>query len=533
MAQTRASSNPNARFSTVGPTRVPRSAFDRSMSHKTTMDSGWLVPLWIDEALPGDTITVRPTILARLATPLFPYMDGLKLDWQCFFVPNRLVWDNFVKMMGERVDPSDHNDYTVPQMTSIALEYVEHTIHDYFGLPIDNAGITHSSLFHRAYALIWNEWYRDANLQDSIDFPTDDGPDVATESWVTLQKRGKRKDYISGALPFAQRGTAVSLPLGSEAPVISSGNPVQFNETASGTGSSYPLISLSSTGFQTAPAWATGSQLLFASSTDSGYVADLTSATAATINEIRLAISYQHLFERDARGGGRYRELILSHFGVHTDDIRLLRPELVATGSMDIRPTPVADQTGTNTDIGELAAFAMGVSTMRGFTHSATEHGMYMLLASVRAELTWQQRVDRMFSRETRYDFYWPDLALIGEQVVRGREVWSNGVGDPDLETGDFSVWGYQPRYEEYRTRVSQVSGYFRSDSGSSLDPWHLAIDFNGVRPSLNDTFIKENPPIQRIIASPGDAEFLIDAFFKVTHVRPMPKFGTPGLTRF
>lgn len=532
MSRTRATQSPNARFETVGPTRVPRSAFDRSQTHKTTMDAGWLCPLWIDEALPGDTVTVRPTFFARLATPLYPYMDGLHFDYQVFFVPNRLVWDNFVKMMGERTDPADHNDYTVPQMVSVALEYVEHTIHDYFGLPIGVAGISHSSLFHRAYALIYNEWYRDANLIDSVDFPTDDGPDVATETWVTLQRRGKRKDYISGALPFAQRGTAVSLPLGTEAPIISSGSPIQFAE-GSASGPERIMQSLSATGFQVPSAWPTGSTNLYsADTTGSGYVADLTAATAATINEIRLAISYQHLFERDARGGGRYREVVLSHFGVSTDDIRLMRPELIASGSMEIRPTPVADTTQDN-DLGDLGAFAVGVGNGRQFTHSATEHGMYMLIGSVRADLTYQQRVDRMFSRETRFDYYWPDLAAIGEQVVRGREVWSNGVGDPDLETGDFMVWGYQPRYEEYRTRLSQVTGFFRSDSATSLDPWHLAIDFGFTRPSLNGTFINENPPVWRILASPADAEFLVDCYFKVTHVRPMPKFGTPGLVRF
>ena len=534
------------RFSEIAPPRVQRSTFDLSHTHKTTMDAGYLIPLLYEEMLPGDVISCSPEFFVRFASPLEkPYMDGVRLDWQAFFIPNRLVWDNWVRMMGERTDPSDHNDYTVPQNEAPAGGHDVGTLADYFGLPTETDNIDVSALPFRAYNLVWNEWYRDANLQDSVVVDVDDGPDDPAD--YVLLRRGKRKDYVSGALPFQQRGDAVQLPLGTTAPL--QGTPLI-------TGVSGPILegALSgtsgtveaSTNATLAPlqidsvsgTFTAGETLLWGSSglgfDFNGATADLSAATAASVNDMRYAISLQRALERDARGGGRYREQVLVTFGVQTDDIRLMRPQVLGVGSMPIHPhqVPQTSETTGSTQLGDLAAFGVGAGGQRRFTFSATEHGMVILLASVRADLTWQQFVDRRFTRESRFDFFHPDLAMIGEQPVQSREVWSDGTGSPSLGTGDFAVWGYQPRWEEMRHRRSLVTGEFRSNYTASLDVWHLALDFD-TRPSLNDAFVQEDPPIDRVVVLQDEPQFLVDCQFTIRMVRPMPQRSTPGLTRF
>ena len=543
MAKTRAqgSARKNERFSTVPPTRVPRSVFDRSYTHKTTLDSGLLYPVYADELLPGDTITWRPAFFARLATPLKPFMDGLHLDWQVFAVPIRLVHDNFVKMMGERLNPDDHIDYQVPQMQAPpSIGHPPGTLADYLGIPVGVADLRHSAYWHRAYNLIWNEWYRDENLQDQVVVDTDDADsDVAD---YQLLRRGKRKDYFTGALPFAQKGDDVLLSLGTSAPVdiTASGTWLFQGQSSNETMRIVPNAGGANqvnADFQSTAGsgpWMTaneGTQYLAGLSA----TADLANALGPNVNALRLAIAQQQFLERDARGGTRYREVTLAHFGVVTDDIRLYRPQLLSTGSMAIGPMPVPNTTGPSggANQGDLAAYAMGTQVGRGFNYSATEHCLLLGMVSVRADLTYQQGLNRMFSRKTRLDFYWPDFAHLGEQAVLSKEIYADGTGDEALGTGDFSVWGYQPRYEEYRHRTSQITGQFRSTHPTPLDVWHLGLDFDTTRPSLDDTFIQENPPVSRIVAVPSEPEFLLDCFFKITHARPMPKFGTPGLTRF
>ncbi len=547
--QTRASGSPRKgeRFSSVSPPQLQRSSFDRSMSHKTTFDSGLLIPIFVDEVLPGDTVNLRPAFLARMATPLKPFMDGLHLDYQFFYVPLRLVWDNFVRMMGERPDPADHNDYTIPQMVAPAtVGHLIGSLSDYLGLPTDVPDYTHSTLFHRAYNLIFREWYRDENLTDPPVVDKDDGPDTVTD--YTILRRAKRKDYFTGALLTAQKGTSVDLPLGTSAPLGGHGLVQPWD-----SGAQFPTFDMAgnirnlqsdgtavvqwSASVTTDDAdWEEPALQTTMASAPSGKTqpfADLSNATAATINDMRVAITTQHLLERDARGGTRYREMVLAHFGVQTDDIRLLRPELLGTGTMTIEANEItAKNTNTDDDLGDTGAFVKGTSVGRGFVKSFREHGIIMGICSVRAELSYQQGLHRMFTRDTRLEFYWPDLSGLGEQAVESREIYTDGTGSESAKTGDFSVWGYQPRYEEYRHRPSIITGQFRSTATTSLDIWHIAQEFS-TRPVLNNAFIEENPPIARIVVIDTEPEFLLDCFFKITHVRAMPRFGTPGLNRF
>ena len=535
----RGSRSGNQGYQKLQPTRVPRSAFDLSYSHKTTMEPSVLAPLYAQEVLPGDTISWRPSWLVRMTSNVFPYLDGIKLEYQAFFVPARIIWTNWSKMHGERVDPSDHVDYTVPQVTAPSGGWLENSLHDYLGIPTRVDNLTVSALYARAVWTIWNEWYRDQNLQDSVDVPLDDGPDLPTDPHMALPVRGKRKDRFAGALPFAQKGEAVNLPLGTTAPIIQDPvNPQMQLDNALGDG---PFVwqSLPSTGSVFLGTW-TGLSDLRVSNTQSGMVADLTNATAATINQIRMAVSLQHMFERDARGGNRYSEMILSHYGVRMPDVRY-RPELLCVGSVDVQPNEVpqtsASLTG-ETPQGTLAAYAKGVGVGRGFTKSFDEFGYVIAFASIRSEVSYSQGIPAQFLRKTRVDHFIPDLALMGEEAITSQEIYADGTGSPTAEppTGDFSVWGYTPRYESYRHRVNQISGEMRSNipgDQNRLDQWHFGLDFS-ARPQLDSSFIEDDPePILRNLAAALAPPFLVDAYFKTTAVRPMPKFATPGLVRF
>lgn len=514
-------------FSQIPRAEIQRSSFNRSHGYKTTFDSGYLVPFYVDEVLPGDTFNLKCTLFARLATPIVPFMDNMFMETFFFFVPNRLIWDNWQKFNGEQENPGDSTDFLIPTIKNTG-SFAVGSIADYFGIPTGVNNLEVNALPFRAYNLIYNEWFRDENLQDSLPFDKGDGPDDV-ESY-NLVRRGKRHDYFTSALPWPQKGPGVEIPLGTSAPIvgISNGSLTNLLTTTATNLGSYSLnegantYAFSSVG-QASVGKASLSNILVGDS--SSVYADLTTATAYTINSLRQAFQVQRLYERDARGGTRYTEILRAHFGVISPDARLQRPEYLGGSSSPININPV-QQTSATTDTtpqGNLAAFGFTSSKIHGFTKSFVEHGYIIGLVNVRADLTYQQGLHRLWSRQTRFDFYWPSLAHLGEQAVLNKEIYAQGTAADD------EVFGYQERYAEYRYYPSLITGKFRSTYAQPLDMWHLSQKFDSL-PTLSAQFIEDNPPVSRVIAVQDEPQFLLDTYFSLNCVRPMPVYSVPGL---
>lgn len=512
-------------FSQVPKAQIQRSSFDRSSGLKTTFDAGLLVPVFVDEALPGDTFNLKTAMFGRLATPIHPVMDNMYLDTFFFAVPHRLVWDNWEKFCGAQTDPGDSIDFVIPTVNMTAANAASGVgqLGDYFGLPTNAyaSGFNANVLPFRAYNLIYNEWFRDQNLQDSLTVQTGDGPDSTT--LYQVRRRGKRHDYFTSALPFPQKGESIDIPLGTVAPVVSQGGSpnAPLWEDSGGIVLGAMQTAAGAPGNVTTPNAVGGSGFMFWN--DPQLEADLTNATAATVNQLRQAFQIQKLQERDARGGTRYVELIKAHFGVTSPDARLQRPEYLGGASqpINVQPVPQTSETAA-TPQGNLSAYGTVSASGNGFTKSFTEHSIIIGLASLRADLTYQQGLDRMWSRSTRYDFFWPALANIGEQAVFNQEIFAQGT------SADTEVFGYQERFAEYRYKPSRISGLFRSEASASLDSWHLSQDFQSL-PALNDSFIQDNPPIDRVIAVQDEPHLIADFHFGLRCARPMPLYGVPG----
>lgn len=521
--------------------RVPRSVFTGSWTRKTTFDAGVLVPILVEEILPGDHMTYEVTAYVRMATPLFPMFDNQRVDTFFFFVPNRLIWTNWARFMGEQATPSTDINILVPTSTSPVDGYPVGSLHDHMGLPVEGnvqAGetLTHNNLPLRAYNLIWNAWFRDENLNADAAVDMDNGPDDPAA--YNLLRRAKPHDYFTSALPWAQKFTAPTIPVGGLAPIIGLGGldeafqtgPLTTYETGEAGSSTYAFFRrlYDNTAGDASAMEATGTigdsrPLVFA---------DLSQATGVAVNLFRQAWLVQSLLERDARGGTRYVELIRSHFGVINPDFRLQRPEYIGGGQTPLQLTPIAQ---TAPDAGGDGLGALGAAGTAAGSHrasyAATEHGYIIGLINVRSELSYQQGLHRMWSRSTRYDFYFPSLAGLGEQAILRKELAFFGDA---ISSGD-EVFGYQERWHEYRTRYSEVVSDMRTASPNTLDAWHLAQ--NITSPVLDDTFIADLPPMGRVLAAGSAADnqqYLADILFRRRAVRPLPTFGTPAtLGRF
>lgn len=565
------------RFSDAPAMYMKRTKFDRSHVYKTTFDSGKLIPVFVDEVLPGDTARMSVNYFARLATPIKPIMDNIYLDWFFFFVPNRLVWEHWQNFCFEQEDPDDSTDYVIP--TTSANDNANNkflgSLWDYFGLPVNTtSGVTGvSALPFRAVFLIWNEWFRDENLQKSIKIQKGDANEVLDSarkseqpSWVfttdttivpghACPPRGKRHDYFTSALPWTQKGPGVSIGLAGTASIVDPSPDTgyllhntspqlaavsAYGGDASGSGGgrfahgdNSITIKRPGNDYSTVGGFAGnyGSETIVSAQAASAYLGsdsyvDLDTSSMFTINSLRTAFQMQKFYERLARGGSRYTEVLRSFFGVVSPDARLQRPEFLGSFTKMVNVNPIAQTSATDNTSpqGNLSAYGVTAAKFHGFTKSFVEHGYIIGFVSARADLTYQQGINKMWLRSTVYDFYWPTFAHLGEQAIELREIYAQGT------EADTTVFGYQERYAEYRYKPSQITGKFRSSVvDGTLDVWHLSQFFSNA-PTLNEEFITENPPIKRIVAVPSEPEFLLDVGFHYTTVRPMPMFGTPGL---
>ncbi len=522
-------------FSQVPRANIPRSSFNLSHGLKTTFDVDYLIPILVADIIPGDTWNVQASFFMRLATPLHPILDNIRAETFFFFVPYRTIWENHERMHGAQDDPGDSIDFTV-SVTLTGATTTTGDLSDYMGLPLSltTANTPVSALPFRAYRKIWNEWFRDENLQNSLTWVTDNGPDSNAETGYTDAplKRGKRFDYFTSCLPAPQKGTAVSMPLGSVAPVLGLAFDDAFNVPTINQG-----VTETGGGAETyvegaAVANLTNNFVVEGQTSDDSPLifADLSNATAATINDIRLAFQTQRLLERDARSGTRYVEALKAHWGVTSPDFRLQRAEFLGGGSTAININPVSQQSAQTSPVegdhlGKLAAVGT-VGGTHSFSKSFVEHGVLLGLVNARGDITYSQGLDRMWSKSTRYDFFYPVLSMIGEQSVLNQELWLTDDGG----TIDQAVFGYQERYAEYRHINSRLSGLMRPDAASTLASWHLSEDF-ATLPTLGSTFITANTgvPLDRAIAVNTEPHFVADFYFNIRAARPMPTYGVPG----
>jgi len=533
-------------FSHVPPPNIERSVFNRNRGLKTTFDSGYLVPIFWDEIMPADTMSMNATFFARLSTFIFPIMDNLFLETFWFFVPYRILWEHWEAFIAGNDDPDDTpTEYILPTVGGDPFAVDTGSLFDYFGLPLGeyDAGMDTNvepvAFAFRAYNMIFNEWFRPEYIQEKATINKDDGPDTYTD--YILLRRAKRHDYFTSALPWPQKGDAIELPLGGTIPVYGNGKALGFTDGSgnfAGLRFDASAIARANTGAynKTLPD-ATNTANIYTSinvgvtteAAKSGLIGDLDSATAVTINALRQAFAYQELIEIDARGGSRYTESILAHFRVKPPDFRMNRPEYLGGSSqrINVSAVPQTSESTANHKQAGLAAYTQ-VSDQCRWNRSFVEHGIVIGLANVRADINYQNNLHRMWSRRTRFDHYFPALAHLGEQTIKKQEIFFTQSALGSINANN-TVFGYQERFAEYRYGVSVVTGKFRSAASGSLDSWHLALDFGLVAPQLDDVFIQDQPPLDRVVAVTSEPEIIFDSHFEVRHARPMPVYSVPA----
>ena len=540
-------------FAMIPQANIRRSVFDRSHVYKTTFNEGQLIPYFVDEVIPGDTFTLNPVEFCRLATPVVPFMDNIYIESFFFFVPSRLVYDKWVNLCGEQENPEDSTDYLVPTVSLTGD--MTNKLPDYMGIACASGtfnNISVNCLPFRCYWTIWNEWFRDENLQKSVKVSKGEtntvlepmgqstanpnyGLPSGVTNWYDPAPRGKRYDYFTGALPWPQKGPAVDLPIGGTGQLsitggtltgpgydIGAGRSSQYQGHLLGYGTSFSEELYQTSTYVSGKQNTNPVQIPHVSLTGA---AEMSNLSAVTINSLRQAFMLQRYYEIDARGGTRYTEKLQAHFGVTNPDARLQRPEFLGSHSsmMNINPVTQTSSTDSTTPQGNLAAYGLNAQRYHAFTKSFSEFGYVIGLINVRADLTYQQGINKMWLRSDVLDFYWPSFAHLGEQAIQNIEIYCQGNDE------DKKVFGYQERYAEYRYKPSLITGQFRSTYKEPLDVWHLSQKF-ATLPTLSDEFIQDHPPISRVVAVPSYPHFLLDVKFNLKCIRPMPMYGIPGM---
>lgn len=566
------SRNSEYKFGVEPQVNIKRSIFNLSYGHKTTFNTGDLVPIMVQEILPGDTFNVETNYVIRTTTPIKPVMDVMYCDIYYFFVPNRLVWEHWEEFMGENKDGAwteDQTEYNIPGITLATDAVQQGSALDHMGVPInikttgDDALTinTLNALPVRGYGLIWNEYFRDENIIPPVKVPRDDTTKMYRKDSITNQsiantgnglfKVAKFHDYFTSALPGPQKGEPVTIGIIGNAPVLTGEtdnlqqptNKLNMKDL-NGQESLYNFLYYDNTtitpGLKGAQSIVLGTAA--AIETEPGHnmndpmlvptnlYADLSQATSININDLRMAFQIQRLLERDARGGTRYIEIIKSHFGVTSSDARMQRPEYLGGKRFPINMAQVLQTSSTDEESpqGNTSAFSLTGGTNKSFTKSFTEHGYIIGLACVRTIHSYQQGLNKLWSRKRRFDYYWPALANIGEQPIMNKEIYYQG-GDGKV---DNEVFGYMPAWTEYRKNQNIISGEMRSTAAQPLDIWHYGDKYDTL-PTLSEGWLEETTAnVDRTLAvqSATSNQILADFYFKIKAARPMPTFSIPGL---